>query len=103
MTKLLATAFCTLALTAAAPALADCQAVQEPAIPDGGGASPDEMTAVTEDVRRYVTDMNDYVQCLSFAAKEDPAAARKVEEAIGRVEAITIEFNRQLRTFKSRA
>ncbi|HYC04315.1 MAG TPA: hypothetical protein VED40_13540 [Azospirillaceae bacterium] len=91
---------CTLGLAPAA--LAACQAAPEPAIPNGASAQADEMSMVTEEVKAYVTNMNEYVQCLSFQAKDDPSGVQKVNAAIDRIETVTMEFNKQLRAFKSR-
>src|SRR5580704_9646745 len=111
-----------LALGAAATAQADCTYPRAPdKIPDGATASKDEMVAAKNDVSRYNTEMNAYLDCIkleiqaipkdSKMSKDDKAKAEEQEKmltqknnaAVDELNGVVGRFNEQLKIFKAKA
>jgi hypothetical protein len=110
-----------LALGAAAAAHADCTYPRSPdKIPDGSTASKDEMVAAKNDVSRYNTEMNAYLDCIKLEiqaipkdpkmSKDDKAKAdaqeklldQKNNAAVDQLQQVASQFNEQLRIWKAK-
>ena len=77
------------ALGSAAHAQADCTYPRAPdSIPDGNTASKEEMIAAKNEVSRYNTEMNAYLDCIKLeidaATPKDPSKLSKDEKAKAR-------------------
>lgn len=86
----------------AAPAFAaSCEQGTPPSMPDGATASEAEMGAAMKAVKAYITATQEYQACLEAAGKGkvDMAAYNKSTEMM---EKLAADFNKQLKTFKSR-
>jgi hypothetical protein len=111
------------ALGSAAHAQATCTYPRAPDhIPDGSTASKEEMIAGKNDVSRYNTEMNAYLDCIkleidaatpkdpSKLSKEDKAKAdeqqkvltQKNNAAVDELQAIVGKFNDQLKAYKAK-
>ncbi len=112
-----------LALGAAASAHATCSYPKAPgALPDGATATKEEMIAAKQDITRYNTEMNAYLDCLKLEgdaakpkdpSKLTPEEKKKADEqqailvqknnsAVDELQAVVGKFNEQLRIFKAR-
>ncbi len=92
----------------ALPALADCTAPVAPTkVPDGKNATEPEMVAAMQTLKQYDGDVNTYVKCLEFEAKQNRLSAdeqaRKHNQAMDSLTAVAAKFNEQVRVFKSKA
>jgi hypothetical protein len=111
------------ALGSAAHAQATCTYPRAPdAIPDGNTASKEEMIAAKNDVGRYNTEMNAYLDCIKLeidaATPKDPAKLSKDEKAkadeqqkiltqknnaaVDELQAVVGKFNDQLKAYKAK-
>ena len=111
------------ALGSAAHAQATCTYPRAPdAIPDGNTASKEEMIAAKNEVSRYNTEMNAYLDCIkleiSAATPKDPSKLSKDEKAkaeeqekmltqknnaaVDELQAIVGRFNDQLKAYKAK-
>jgi hypothetical protein len=111
------------ALGSAAHAQATCTYPRAPdAIPDGNTASKEEMIAAKNEVSRYNTEMNAYLDCLKLeitaATPKDPSKLSKDEKAkaeeqekiltqknnaaVDELQAIVGRFNEQLKAYKAK-
>ena len=99
-----------LALVACAftlPAFADCALPSAPAkIPDGASAKEPEMVAAMQTLKQYDTDVNTYVKCLEFEAKQTRRSreeqARRHNAAMDSLTQTAAKFNEQVKVFKSK-
>jgi hypothetical protein len=90
------------------PAMADCTAPVAPTkIPDGSTAAEAEMVAAMQTLKRYDTDVNTYVKCLEFEAKQNRLSreeqARRHNQAMDSLTQMAAKFNEQVRIFKAKA
>jgi hypothetical protein len=111
------------ALGSAAHAQATCTYPRAPdTIPDGNTASKEEMIAAKNEVSRYNTEMNAYLDCIkleiSAATPKDPSKLSKDEKAkaeeqekiltqknnaaVDELQAIVGRFNDQLKAYKAK-
>ena len=111
------------ALGSAAHAQATCTYPRAPdAIPDGNTASKEEMIAAKNEVQRYNTEMNAYLDCIKLemdsavpkdTSKLSPDEKKKAEEhekmlvqknnaAVDELQANVGRFNEQLKIFKAK-
>jgi hypothetical protein len=111
------------ALGTAATAQATCSYPSAPgAVPDGATATKEEMIAAKNDVNRYNTEMNSYLDCLKLemdaATPKDPTkltadekkkvdAQQKVlvqknNTAVDELQAVVGRFNEQLKIYKAK-
>jgi hypothetical protein len=111
------------ALGSAAHAQATCTYPRAPdAIPDGNTASKEEMVAAKNEVQRYNTEMNAYLDCIkleidattpkdpSKLSKDDKAKAEQQEKvltqknnaAVDELQAVVGRFNEQLKAYKAK-
>jgi hypothetical protein len=111
------------ALGSAAVAQADCTYPRAPdAVPDGNTASKEEMIAAKNEVSRYNTEMNAYLDCLKLeinaATPKDPSKLSKDERAkaeeqekiltqknnaaVDELQAVVGRFNDQLKAYKAK-
>ena len=111
------------ALGSAAHAQATCTYPRAPdAIPDGNTASKEEMIAAKNEVQRYNTEMNAYLDCIkleigaatpkdpSKLSKDDKAKAEQQEKvltqknnaAVDELQAVVGRFNEQLKAYKAK-
>lgn len=118
----LAAGLVTLAAIAVAPSgYAACTSPKAPGqFPDGTVATKDEMIAASKDVKAYMTEMDGYLKCVDT---EDPPAAagtkltpeqqkaqtareiartQKHNSAVAEEEAVSAQFNVQLRAWKEK-
>ncbi len=92
----------------ALPALADCTTPVAPSkVPDGATAPEAEMVAAMQTLKRYDTDVNTYVKCLEFEAKQNRLSkeeqARRHNAAMDSLTSVAAKFNEQVRVFKAKA
>ena len=92
----------------ALPALADCTAPVAPTkVPDGTTAAEADMVAAMQTLKRYDADVNTYVKCLEFEAKQNRLSrdeqARKHNAAMDSLTQTAAKFNEQVKVFKSKA
>ena len=92
----------------ALPALADCALPTAPTkVPDGTSASEQEMVAAMQTLKRYDSDVNTYVKCLEFEAKQNRLSheeqARRHNQAMDSLTTVAAKFNEQVRVFKSKS
>jgi hypothetical protein len=90
------------------PALADCTAPVAPTkVPDGASAPEAEMVAAMQTLKRYDADVNTYVKCLEFEAKQNRLSkdeqSRRHNAAMDSLTAIAAKFNEQVRVFKAKS
>ena len=71
-----------------------CEAPTEPSIPNADTAVTAEMVKAQNDVKQYMTDAQNYLQCV----RNDTQHNRMVS----RMEEIAAEFNQTVRAFKER-
>ncbi len=114
--------FLVFALGSAAHAESTCTYPRAPdSIPDGKTASKEQMIAAKNDVSRYNTDMNAYLDCLKQEidaatpkdpSKLSPADKKKSDEqlkiltqknnaAVDELQALVGRFNEQLKAYKA--
>lgn len=95
-------------LLAALPAHADeCLLPPPPSkIPDGATANQQEMINAMNTLKEYNGDVNVYLQCLDFQAKQNrlPQSVHDIKHdaAVTELQAIADKFNQQVRLFKSK-
>ncbi len=111
------------ALGVAANAGATCSYPQAPgAIPDGATATKEQMIEAKNEIARYNTEMNAYLDCLKLetdaatpkdpskltadekkkAADQQKALAQKNNAAVDELQAVVGKFNEQLKIFKAK-
>ncbi|HVY83169.1 MAG TPA: hypothetical protein VG994_19440 [Steroidobacteraceae bacterium] len=100
--------FALIASCCALPAMADCTAPVAPTkVPDGSTAAESEMLAAMKTLKQYDTDVNTYVKCLEFEAKQNRLSreeqARRHNAAMDSLTQIAAKFNEQVRVFKARS
>ena len=75
-------------------------------VPDGSTASEPEMRAAMQTLKRYDTDVNNYVKCLAFEAQQlrltREEQARRHNVAIEALQSAADRFNAQMRVFMAR-
>ena len=101
---------CLVALASAftLPAFADCSLPSAPAkVPDGSTAKEPEMVAAMQTLKQYDADVNTYVKCLEFEAKQNRLSreeqARRHNAAMDSLTQTAAKFNEQVKLFKSKA
>jgi len=99
--------FALLASGFALPALADCALPAAPTkVPDGATSTEADMVAAMQTLKRYDNDVNTYVKCLEFEAKQNRLSreeqARRHNQAMDSLTATAAKFNEQVRVFKSK-
>lgn len=92
----------------AVPAVSGCSLPPAPnKVPDGTSASEQEMVVAMQTLKRYNTDVNNYVKCLEFEATQNRLSrdeqARQHNSAIDGLQAVAAKFNEQVRLFKARS
>lgn len=95
------------ALVTSLPAFADCTLPPPPSkIPDGATASQQEMVTAMNTLKEYNGDVNVYLKCLDFEAKQnrisESAREQKNNSAVSQLQDIAEKFNKQVRVFKSK-
>jgi hypothetical protein len=98
------------ALTYAAslPAHADCVLPPAPSkIPDGTSASKEEMVTAMNTLKEYNGDVDTYMKCLDFEAKQNRLSHSDEERmhntAVETLQKVAAKFNEQVRTFKAKS
>jgi hypothetical protein len=92
----------------ALPALADCTTPVAPTkVPDATSATEADMVAAMQTLKHYDTDVNTYVKCLEFEAKQNRLSreeqARRHNQAMDSLTAVAAKFNEQVRVFKAKS
>src|ERR1700749_4143277 len=87
---------------ASAPAYADCVLPPAPSkIPDGSTASEQEMLTAMQTLKEYNADVDTYMKCLDFEAKQNHISHGDEERlhnaAVDTVTKIAAKFNEQVR------
>ena len=76
-------------------------------VPDGSMASEQEMVVAMQTLKRYNTDVNNYVKCLEFEANQNRLSrdeqARQHNSAIDGLQSVAAKFNEQVRLFKAKS
>ncbi len=85
----------------------DCVLPPPPSkIPDGATASQQEMLNAMNTLKEYNGDVNVYLQCLDFQAKQNhlPSSIRDIKHdaAVTQLQSVADKFNAQVRVFKSK-
>jgi hypothetical protein len=97
-----------LAYAASLPAHADCVLPPAPSkIPDGNTASQQEMLQAMNTLKEYNGDVDTYLKCLDFEAKQNRLSSSDQEKmhnnAVDTLQKVASKFNEQVRTFKSKS
>ena len=97
-----------LAYAASLPAHADCVLPPAPSkIPDGSTASQQEMVTAMQTLKEYNGDVETYLKCLDFEAKQNHISSGDQEKlhntAVDTLQKIATKFNEQVRTFKTKS
>lgn len=75
-------------------------------VPDGSTASEPEMRTAMQTLKRYDTDVNNYLKCLAFEAQQQRLTreeqARRHNAAIEALQGAADRFNAQMRLFMAR-
>lgn len=75
-------------------------------IPDGSTASQQEMITAMETIKQYNGDVQTYLKCLDFEARQNQLAPGDQTSlhnaAVSELTHVADEFNQQVRTFKAR-
>jgi hypothetical protein len=88
-------------------AFAECSLPPAPSkVPDGSTAAEAEMVAAMQTLKRYDADVNTYVKCLEFEAKQNRLSrdeqARRHNQAMDSLTQTAAKFNEQVKVFKSK-
>jgi hypothetical protein len=107
MNRLRTVCFALIAGGFALPAMAECTAPVAPTkVPDGSTAAEAEMIAAMQTLKRYDTDVNTYVKCLEFEAKQNRLSreeqTRRHNQVMDSLTQVAAKFNEQVRVFKSK-
>jgi hypothetical protein len=106
--RILALAALSVACTVSFQAHADtCRLPPAPSkIPDGSTASQQEMITAMETIRQYNSDVQTYLKCLDFEARQNQLNASDQmnlhNAAVEQLTHIADKFNAQVKTFKSK-
>ena len=97
-----------LTYAASLPAHADCVLPPAPSkIPDGSTASEQEMVTAMQTLKEYNADVDTYLKCLDFEAKQNRLSAGDQEKmhnaAVDTLQKVANKFNEQVRVFKSKS
>lgn len=100
-----------LAAFLAPAAQAACDYPAEVKVPDGKGATQEEITAASASVKKYLADMEAYTACLDAEVAAVPVDqqtpeikamhVKRYNAAVDAMEATANAFNEQLRAFKA--
>jgi len=87
---------------------ADCVLPAAPSkIPDGKTASEQEMVTAMQTLKEYNGDVDTYLKCLEFEAKQNRLSVGDQEKmhnlAVDTLTKVASKFNEQVRTFKSKS
>jgi hypothetical protein len=87
---------------------ADCVLPPAPSkVPDGKTASEQEMVTAMQTLKEYNGDVDTYLKCLDFEAKQNHMSSSDTEKlhnaAVDTLTKIAGKFNEQVRTFKSKS
>ena len=87
---------------------ADCVLPPAPSkIPDGGTATEQEMVTAMQTLKQYNGDVDTYLKCLDFEAKQNRLSRGDEEKmhnaAVDALTKIAEKFNAQVRTFKAKS
>ena len=87
---------------------ADCVLPPAPSkVPDGKTASEQEMVTAMQTLKEYNGDVDTYLKCLDFEAKQNHLSSGDQEKlhnaAVDTLQKIANKFNEQVRTFKSKS
>jgi hypothetical protein len=96
------------AYAASVPAHADCVLPPAPSkIPDGSTASQQEMVTAMQTLKEYNGDVDTYMKCLEFEAKQNRLShadeERMHNSAVETLTKVASKFNEQVRTFKAKS
>ena len=76
-------------------------------VPDGRTASKQEMVAAMQTLKEYSADVETYLRCIDFEAKQDhmPSSdqVKLHNAAVDQLTKVTGKFNEQVRAFKSKS
>jgi hypothetical protein len=87
---------------------ADCVLPPAPSkIPDGKTANEQEMVTAMQTLKEYNGDVDTYLKCLDFEAKQNRMSGGDQEKlhnaAVDTLQKVASKFNEQVRTFKSKS
>jgi hypothetical protein len=87
-----------------APAWAGCDIGDPPALPDGATATAADMAEAAKLVKAYIAATDEYQACLTAEGKvRGRVDADSYNKSTERMEKLAADFNKRLKTFKSRA
>jgi DNA repair ATPase RecN len=111
MRKSLSMALLTLAVSLSPAARAACEYPAEVKIPDGASATEEEISSASAAVKKYLGEMQAYMDCIDAEAaavpveEQTPEAkslhVKRYNAAVDAMEATANSFNEQLRAFKA--
>ncbi len=117
MTKLI-NAGCLIAFIFCAPAALACEYPERVTIPNGSNATKDEMVAGQRGIKKFMADMDVYLECINdedeqtragiekpdliVEAQRDEMLVKKHNAAVEDMEKVAAQFNEQVRTYKAR-
>ena len=87
---------------------ADCVLPPAPSkVPDGKTASEQEMVTAMQTLKEYNGDVDTYLKCLDFEAKQNHISSGELEKmhnlAVDTLQKVATKFNEQVRTFKTKS
>ena len=75
-------------------------------VPDGASASEAEMVTAMQTLKQYNGDVDTYLKCLEFEAKQNRLSRadeeKKHNDAVDQMTKIAAKFNDQVKTFKAK-
>ena len=111
-------ASCTLAVITFAPLALACDYPERVSIPNGTVATKDEMVAGQRGVKKYMLDMEEYLDCIAeddeklragienpdllVEAQRDEMLVKKHNAAVEEMEKLAADYNEAVRTYKAR-
>jgi len=111
MRTTLSIALLTLAVSLSPVARAACEYPADIKIPDGASATEQEISAASSSVKKYLGEMQAYMDCIDAEAAAVPAEeqtpeakslhVKRYNAAVDAMEATANSFNEQLRAFKA--
>jgi len=111
-------ASCTVSVIFFAPVALSCDYPEHVTIPNGGSATKDEMVVGQRDVKKFMSDMEEYLACIEeedkldragieepdpiVDAQRDEMLIKKHNAAVEDMEKVAAQFNEEVRDYKAR-
>ena len=111
-------ASCTVSIIFFAPVALACDYPERVTVPNGGSATKDEMVAGQRGVKKFMVDMEEYLECIEeedkldragieerdpiVDAQRDEMLVKKHNAAVEDMEKVAAHFNEEVRQYKAR-